>query len=121
MQGASALQRALDDRRDAPIRVLAVWERVIWTDWSAPTSGLLARLRDPRAAQYWDRGRALSEKMRGDLAGAHDVPDIIWDAVAIYPKGARWDAALPPNTFFDGPVVRVMDGFRKALDETLLR
>jgi hypothetical protein len=82
---------------------------------------VLARLRDPRAAQFWDRPRALSERMRADLAGTPDVPNIIWDVVGIYPKGARWESALPANTYFDGPVVRVMTEFRRALDETLRR
>jgi hypothetical protein len=40
---------------------------------------------------------------------------ILWDLVAIYPKGARWDATLPPAVVFDGPVVLVTDQMNAAL------
>jgi hypothetical protein len=35
--------------------------------------------------------------------------------VAIYPKGARWEATLPPAVVFDGPVVRVTGRMNAAL------
>ena len=120
MRGASALQTALDEKRAAPLKVFVIWERVLFTDWPTPNTRTLARIWDPRAVQYWDRGRALSEYMRSTYQGnKSELPDIIWDVVAIYPKGARWDNSLPANTYFDGPVVDVMTEFRKQLSNAL--
>jgi hypothetical protein len=120
VRGASALQAVLDERRDDPITVQVVWERVLWSDWAVPSAGLLARLPDPRAAQYWDRGRFLSERIRA--AGANEgraAADIVWDIVFVFPRGVRWDAAFPHAAFADGPVVGVMDEFRRALGAAL--
>ena len=68
------------------------------TDWGAPSSGVLARVHDPRAVQFWDRRRLLSQTLggpahlpRGDQLnniGFH-MRDVIWDFVAIYPPGSE--------------------------------
>jgi hypothetical protein len=120
VRGASALQTALDEQREAPLKVFVIWERVLFTDWLTPNTRTLARIWDPRAAQYWDRDRALSEYIRATYSGnKSELPDIIWDVVAIYPKGARWESSLPADTYFDGPVVDVMAEFRKQLSSAL--
>jgi hypothetical protein len=120
VRGASALESALGERRDDAISVLVVWEPVLWTDWSAPSRGLLARISDRRAAQFWDRGRLVSDRIRADYTGdRREIPDIVWDVVYVFPKGTRWEGAFPSHTFADGPVVRVMKEFRKALAATL--
>jgi len=120
VRGASALQTALDEKREAPLKVFVIWERVLFTDWLTPNTKTLARIWDPRAVQYWDRGRALSEYMKATHSGdKSELPDIIWDVVAIYPKGARWETSLPADTYFDGPVVDVMTEFRKQLSSAL--
>ena len=33
----------------------------------------------------------------------------LWDLVAIYPKGARWEATMPPAVVFHGPVMGVTE------------
>lgn len=120
MRGASALQSALNEKPEAPLRLFVVWERVLITDWATPNTKTLAHVSDPRTVQYWDRSRALSEYMRATYSGnKSELPAIIWDVVAIYPKGARWDSSLPANTYFDGPVVDVMTEFRKQLSSAL--
>jgi len=120
VRGASALAAALDERRNDPISVQVVWERVLWTDWAAPSAGLLARLPDPRAAQFWDRGRFLSERIRaaGNSEG-RAAADIVWDIVFVFPKGVRWEAGFPRAAFADGPVVGVMKEFRRAVEAAL--
>jgi hypothetical protein len=49
------------------VRVFVIWEPVLATDFTAPSTAALARIPDLRAAQYWDRNRALSH-----LPGEHN-------------------------------------------------
>ena len=98
--------------------MLVVWEPVLRTDLAPPTSHVLAHIPDPRARQFWDAGRLLSDSMvkaareRGD-----PVPEngIVWDLVAIYPPGVLWEDAPPPPDFTDGPVLDVIDAARRRL------
>lgn len=39
----------------------------------------------------------------------------LWDLVAVYPRGARWDNRMPPASVFNGPVVDVTDAVKAAL------
>lgn len=110
MQGASALQTALQGFPERELRVFVVWERVIATDLTRPSSWVLGLIRDPRAVQFWDRGRVLSRQMGEAATG-----EIVWDCVLIYPRGARWEAAPPKHVFLDGIVMDVMGEFRKTL------
>ena len=123
MRGASALQDLLRRSQDPSLRVFVVWEPVIWSDLAPPLTMVLGRVSDQRAAQLWDRGRLVSADMlkaiRTEAGKSHsDRPDgdtIVWDCVAIYPPGARWDATLPPPDFIDCPVVAVIDEVRRRL------
>ena len=87
-----------------------VWEPVLPTDWAAPSTATLARTKDLRARQYWDKGRLLSKAM-----GEKDKDSIVWDYVAVYPRGALWQDAPPKPVYEDGPVVRVVPGMLEAL------
>lgn len=92
-----------------------VWEPVLPTDWAPPTTTALTRISDRRAAQFWDHGRLLSERMwaagvRSPLAGS-----VIWDFVALFPPGARWDAAFPKPAFTGAPVANVRGDVRLLL------
>ena len=92
-----------------------VWEPVLPTDWGPPSTPALARVPDNRAIQFWDPKRQLSRAMGGG-AGRSDV---IWDVVAIYPRGAEWTAGAPKPIFVDGPVVNVIAAFRQKLSSVL--
>ncbi len=103
------------------MRVFIVWEPILPTDLGAPTTSVLARAPDRRVQQYWDPGHVLATQMAADarppqpeqeccLRGGH-----LWDLVAVYPKGARWDDRMPTATVFDGPVVNVTDAVNAAL------
>ena len=123
LQGASAVQSVLEEIQDPRIRVFAVWEPVLYTDWTAPTTSVLSRLHDRRAAQYWDRRLLLSRKIKEAVASepAHGLgavaaqSKVVWDVVMIYPKGIRWEGTFPSPAFADGPVVSVIDSFRQQL------
>jgi hypothetical protein len=95
----------------ANVRVFVVWEPVLPTDWSAPSTSSLKRVSDSRAQQYWDKGRLLSKAM-----GEKDRSSVVWDSVGLYNPGVKWDSETPPVAQFqDGPVVRVIPGFTDAL------
>ena len=74
--------------------------------------------------QFWDPGHALSEAIRraaqsnqdGVLGAQRLHGRVVWDFVAIYPPGVRWDGAFPAAQFAGAPVVRVIDELRRQLN-----
>jgi hypothetical protein len=119
VRGASALQRVLDQVSDPSLRVLIVWEPVLPTDVVAPLSAVLGRVRDLRAAQFWDPARQLSVALHRNRPGSHatsaDDADIIWDFVGLYPAGVRWESDPPWPAFNGYPVVDVTDELQRRL------
>jgi hypothetical protein len=103
------------------LRVLVIWEPILPTDWAAPGSGTLARLADPRAVQFWDKGHLLARELEKSLAASASQPDCckqagnLWDLAALYPKGARWAGLLPGPVFINGPVVQMREQIQKHL------
>jgi hypothetical protein len=106
---------------NTPVAVFAVWEPMLPTDRSAPTSGTLARLSDQRVRQYYDADHLFAKRLKADARPPQPVPDcctreeIFWDLIAVYPTGAQWTDKLPVATFFNGPVVDAIDGLKTAL------
>lgn len=112
LRGASAVQTVLDERRDRRLRVLLVWEPVIVTDLGPPTGSTLSRVPDGRVVQFWDRKRHLSRR----ITGTHEEEGIVWDYVAVYPPGVRWEGeSFPVPVFSASPVVDGLDGLRAGL------
>ncbi len=103
----------LDQHSNAKVRVFAVWEPILPTDWIAPSTGTLGRLSDARVHQFWDKDHLLATIM-ADSHERQTKPKccnrrgILWDLVAVYPAKAVWTDHLPPAVVFDGPVVRMM-------------
>jgi hypothetical protein len=101
--------------------VFVVWEPILPTDFSAPSTSVLRRAFDLRVRQYWDPNHLVAEQMRADARLPQPEQDcctrsgLLWDLVAVYPKGARWDSQMPPAVVFNGPVVDVKDAVEKAL------
>ena len=124
MRGASALQRTIDQWPNRDLACFIVWEPVILSDLGPPRSWVLARAHDPRAEQFWDPARLVSERWRlATRSSGRTPPDgispedgaIVWDFVALFPPGAAWDE-LPFGAAFSGhPVVDVVDDLSKAL------
>ena len=120
MRGASALQDVLRAHPDPKLRVLVVWEPVIWTDVGPPTTSVMAQLSDARVTQFWDPGKILSRvmvekwKRLGTVPGLAD-DTVVWDFVALFDPGARWDAGPPASRYHGYPVVDAIDGLRAAL------
>lgn len=126
MRGASALDRVLDQLKDADLRVFVVWEPVLKTDVAPPLSRVLALIDDSRVAQYWDPDRVLSADF---VRSVNEAPSkygvdgplpsefIAWDVVAVFGRSARWDRDLPPPDYYGGPVIQSIDEAGKAIDE----
>lgn len=108
------------------IRVFAVWEPILPTDYSSPSAGVLARLSDPRVAQYWDKNHLFAERLASRLKTdeGHPQPSccnrrgIQWDEVAVYGRRVYWDDQLPRAAFLDGPVVHAL-AFANVVEELL--
>jgi hypothetical protein len=122
--GASALEDLLRRTPGRSLRVLVVWEPVLWSDQTPPLSSVRARLSDPRVRQVWDREHLMSAGLRRVLdagragEGGADPPEqdgIVWDTVAIYPPGVIWGESLPAPAYVDGPVIRVIDEVARRL------
>jgi len=111
VRGASALEALLESQTDLHLRVFVIWEPVLATDLTAPSTITLRRIHDPRVKQYWDRSRVLSHAM-----GEHDRPSVVWDYIAVYKPEQMWANAPPQPEFTGRPVVRFIEGTRKALE-----
>jgi hypothetical protein len=106
--------------------VFAVWEPILPTDFFSPSTGVLARLSDPRVTQYWDKNHLFADLLASRLKTdeGHPQPSccnrqgIQWDEVAVYRQDANWDSQLPRAVYLDGPVVHAL-GFVNAVDELL--
>jgi hypothetical protein len=103
------------------VQVFAVWEPILLTDWSRPSTAVLKRLADARVAQFWDARHVLAKRMAQDARDPQpeqqccERDGYLWDLAAVYPAGAVWKDALPAAVVFDGPVVRRKDQLVEAL------
>ena len=116
MQGASATEQLLREINSKDVRVFVIWEPVLATDFTAPSTAALARIPDLRTSQYWDRKRALSH-----LLGERDRSSVVWDYIAVYAPGTLWQDAPPKPVYSDHPVRNVISGAKDATQRLLNR
>lgn len=108
------MERVLGESRNSKIRVFVVWEPILPTDWRSPTTSTLARISDPRVAQYWDPHHVASEEIKRSLAAiglpldGHTSGGDLWDFALLYPPEPPTQNALPTPVFADGPVADVI-------------
>ncbi len=104
--------------------MFVVWEPVIATDVAPPTTGTLKRIHDRRVVQFWDHDRVLSAHIVNSVLAAPDrygmedevYPDsIVWDTVALFPPGVRWELDFPVPTYYGFPVVEAAAGLSDSL------
>jgi hypothetical protein len=100
--------------KNKEVRVFVVWEPVLPTDFTAPSTAALARIPDGRVSQYWDRQRALSR-----LLGEQGRSTVVWDNIAVYAPGTLWQEAPPVPVYSEHPVRNVIDGARSAIQRLL--
>ena len=97
LQGASAAEDMMRGFTGKPVRAFVVWEPVLATDWSSPSTAALGRLSDYRAAQFWDGHRLVLHSM-----GEHDRRSVVWDYVAVYPAPRRLGGESPSSALSRG-------------------
>lgn len=103
------------------MRVFVVWEPILSSDWSPPSTFALHRIPDARVQQYWDPDHLMAKKLASDRRAPQPEEDccersgILWDLVAVYPVDPIWTDRLPIAVMFNGPVVDV----RSDLDASL--
>lgn len=97
-------------------RVFVVWEPVLATDDEAPESNALGRL--PLARQYWDPQRLVSAAAQPPILGDRSnftgkarliEEETVWDYIALYPPGMRWEREFPRPERSGAPVADVLD------------
>jgi hypothetical protein len=93
--------------------VFVVWEPILLTDIVRPTTRVLARVADARAAQVWDPRQVIAKYLKQSAAAPQMKPEccdnegIWWDLIAVYAPGAVWEERIPAAAFLNGPVIRV--------------
>jgi hypothetical protein len=111
----------MQEHANQGVRVFAVWQPMLPTDWEAPASSALRRLSDGRVQQYWDPNHLLAAQMKRDARAPQPEQDcclrsgILWDLAAVYPPGSIWSERMPAATVFNGPVVDVTEAIEDAV------
>ena len=117
MQGASATDAILKTAPNAKVKVFVIWEPIVFSDIAVPADTVLQRVADGRVAQFYDRKHLVSGELRDQML-AHGVTgqeyfvkdEYVWDSIAVYAPGMRWEAGGAPKPDFVGaPVVEVSD------------
>lgn len=116
MRGASALEQLLREMPSKGVRVFVVWEPILPSDWQRPTNPILAKVSDPRASQYWDEGHLVAKLVRESTPAGQpnccDKDGVLWDLVAVYPKGASLSST---PAYIAGPVVKAANGAKQRM------
>jgi hypothetical protein len=120
LRGASALAEEMDKAGRGGLRAFVVWEPVLASDWGPPDTAALARMAGPGVMQFWDRPHALSTAIRsaGDdrvLGGRRLKNPIVWDYVAVFEPGLRWEDRYPVPVYAGAPVLDIVEEFRPYL------
>jgi hypothetical protein len=106
-----------------------VWEPILITDSTGPRAGALSRVKDGRAAQFWDHSHLVSASMGGPASfgpqsGAKihfDMKKHVWDFVGVYAPEFRWKDSGASPLFAGAPVVDVTAELRAAIKAALTR
>ena len=80
---------------------------------------------DIRARLYWDPDHIVAKKLAADRRAPQPEEEccersgILWDLVAVYPRGATWNDRMPVAVLFNGPVVDVKADIESSLTAPL--
>jgi hypothetical protein len=106
------------------VRVLAVWEPILFTDFSRPGSMVLRRLSDHRVLHFWDANHLVAEQLARYADPSQNPPacctqrGTLWDLAAVYPPGTLWEQRLPHALVYGGPVISQAGLIAEALDRS---
>jgi hypothetical protein len=121
LEGSSAVGRILRGHPGIGIRVFAVWEPMLPTDWGRPNTYVLARLLDPRVIQVWDKDHLLAGLMEKGAPGRHPAcctrNGAWWDVIATYPPASKWTTSAPAPDLLNGTIVRTAPQLEAQLEK----
>lgn len=114
MRGVSALARAMEHASPDTVSLVVIWEPVIISDRHPPGRSVTQPIATLTAQRFWD-GDLLASKsvVRTALKHPERLPEgmhvdesfIVWDVVALWPPGARWENDMPLPEWFGSTVV----------------
>lgn len=122
-RGVDTLVVALS-RDYTDLAIYVVWEHVTKHDREGVGRDVLMGFSDPRARQFWDPERALSDvvvtQLPADTLDSVSEKDaagerVAWDCVLLYHPGVRWGDRLPVPDWSGRPIIERIDGFLAAL------
>lgn len=127
MRGASALGDLLEDKPREGVRTYVAWLPVLDIDTGPPSAATAGSIPDRHVKKRWDPERVLAIEaalvvppaMKGpcrQLTGRESPEAISWDCALVFEPGARWEKTLPAPSYVGGPIVRVVDELRAAID-----
>ena len=117
LQGASATNAILQSAPNTKVKVFAIWEPITFSDLTVPADSVLRRITDSRVSQYYDSNHLVSKALQAQML-AHGVTgrdylvkdEYVWDSVAVYAPGVRWESGAGAKPDFVGaPVVGVSE------------
>jgi hypothetical protein len=106
------------------VRVLAVWEPILFTEFSKPASMVLRHLADRRVFHFWDPNHLVADQLARHSDPSQNQPECciqrgtLWDLAAVYPPGTLWEQRLPHALVYGGPVISHRDSIAEALDRS---
>ncbi len=107
--GSSKVNELLRRHLNSNVRVFAIWEPILPTDWGRPNTHVLARLSDGRVSQFWDQKHLISGLVQKEAYGRHPAcctwNGIWWDVIAAYPP-AKGESSLAEPGLLNGTIVR---------------
>jgi hypothetical protein len=110
LEGSSSVNAILQRHPGSKVRVFAVWEPILPTDWSQPSTRVLVRLSDPRVTQVWDKDHIIAGLVEKGAKGRQpeccDWHGSWWDVIAAYPPAAKWMDTAPVPELLNGTIIR---------------
>ena len=110
LAGSSSVDAILERHPGSRVRVFAVWEPMLPTDWGRPGTRALARLSDPRVTQVWDSNHLIAGLIEKGADGRRPAccnrNGHWWDVIAAYPPASRWTDTAPVPELLNGTVVQ---------------
>lgn len=101
--------------------VFAVWEPILPSDFSKPSTSALGRLSDSRVRQFWDPNHLVSGVLKEAQAAGKIRPECcerkgsLWDLTTVYAPGAVWRKTPPEPLIQNGPIVETTAALDSAL------
>ena len=109
LDGSSQVEAIIERHAGKNIRVFAVWEPMLPTDWARPNTHVLERLSDSRVVQVWDNNHLIAglieEGASGRTPKCCNRNGAWWDVIATYPPGTQWSGSAPMPDLLNGTIV----------------